>query len=151
MYLAISLEKSLLWVWISNKKIDKTTNLMYSDNRKARRETKDKMKRTFIEVPVFTKKWKELGLTDENLRELQNILLENPKAGDAIQGTGGLRKIRIPINQHGKRGGGRVIYVDIELKETIYFINVYAKNEKDDLTEEEKKAFEAVVKILKEE
>ena len=108
------------------------------------------MKRTFIEVPLFTKKWKELGLTDENLRELQNILLENPKAGDAIQGTGGLRKIRIPLDQHGKRGGGRVIYVDIELKETIYFINVYAKNEKDDLTEEEKKAFKAVVKILKE-
>ena len=41
--------------------------------------------------------------------------------------------------------------MDIELKETIYFINVYAKNEKDDLTEEEKKAFQAVVKILKEE
>lgn len=74
----------------------------------------------------------------------------NPKAGDAIQGTGGIRKIRIPLDQHGKRGGGRVIYVDIELKETIYFINVYAKNEKDDLTEDERKAFKAVVKILKE-
>ena len=104
-----------------------------------------------VEVPLFTKKWKELGLTDKNLRELQNILLENPKAGYAIQGTGGIRKIRIPLDQHGKRGGGRVIYVDIELKETIYFINVYAKNEKDDLTEDEKKAFKAVVKILKEE
>ena len=109
------------------------------------------MTRTFKEVPTFTRKWKELGLTDENLRDLQNILLENPKAGDAIQGTGGIRKIRIPIDNKGKRGGGRVIYVDIELKETIYFINVYAKNEKDDLTEEEKKAFKAVVKILKEE
>lgn len=109
------------------------------------------MNRTFIEVPTFTKKWKELGLTDENLRELENILLENPKAGDAIQWTGGLRKIRIPLDTKGKRGGGRVIYVDIELKETIYFINVYAKNEKDDLTEEEKRAFKAVVKILKEE
>ena len=109
------------------------------------------MTRTFKEVPTFTRKWKELGLTDENLRDLQNILLENPKAGDAIQGTGGIRKIRIPIDNKGKRGGGRVIYVDIELKETIYFINVYAKNEKDDLTEEEKKAFKVVVKILKEE
>ena len=109
------------------------------------------MTRTFKEVPTFTRKWKELGLTDENLRDLQNILLENPKAGDAIQGTGGIRKIRIPIENKGKRGGGGVIYVDIELKETIYFINVYAKNEKDDLTEEEKKAFKAVVKILKEE
>lgn len=109
------------------------------------------MNRTFIEVPMFTKKWKELGLTEENLRELENVLLENPKSEDAIQGTGGIRKIRIPIEHRGKRGGGRVIYVDIEYKETIYFLNVYVKNEKDDLTEEEKKAFRAVVKILKEE
>lgn len=107
------------------------------------------MKRTFIEVPMFTKKWKELGLSDEILRELQNILLENPKSGDVIQGTGGLRKIRIPLDNAGKRGGGRALYVDVELKETIYFINVYTKNEKEDLTEDEKKAFKAVIKILK--
>lgn len=108
------------------------------------------MKRTFIEVPIFTNRWKELGLTDEDLRELENVFLRNPKAGDTIQGTGGIRKIRIPMDNTGKRGGGRVIYVDIEVKEIIYFINVYAKNEKDDLTEDEKKAFKAAVKILKE-
>lgn len=50
-----------------------------------------------------------------------------------------------------KSGGSRVIYVNIEIKEVIYFINVYTKNEKDDLTEDEKKAFKAVVKMLKEE
>ena len=82
------------------------------------------MNRTFVEVPLFTRKWKELGLTDENLRDLENILLENPKSGDIIQGTGGIRKIRIPVDKKGKRGGGRVIYVDIELRETIYFINL---------------------------
>lgn len=37
------------------------------------------MTRTFIEVPLFTKKWNELGLTDEDLRNLENTLLENPK------------------------------------------------------------------------
>lgn len=61
-----------------------------------------------------------MGFTDENLRDLENILLANPKSGDVIQGTGGLRKIRIPLNSKGKRGGGRVIYVDIEFRETIY-------------------------------
>lgn len=68
------------------------------------------MTRTFIEVPIFTKKWKELGFTDENLRELQKVLLDDPKAGDAIQGTGGLRKIRIPMENKGKgkRGGARL-------------------------------------------
>lgn len=107
------------------------------------------MKRTFIEVPIFTKHWEELGLTDEDLRSLENIILADPKIGDAIQGTGGLRKIRIPLGQHGKRGGARVIQVDIEIKEIIYFINVYSKNEKDDLTEDEKKAFKTVVEKLK--
>lgn len=109
------------------------------------------MTRTFIEVPSFTKKWEELGLTDANLVELQNILLKDPKAGRVIQGTGGLRKIRIPLDNTGKSGGGRVLYVDIEYKETIYFINVYTKNEKDDLTEDEKKAFRTIIRFLKEE
>lgn len=110
------------------------------------------MNRTFIEVPMFTKKWQELGLTDNELRELENELLKDPKAGDAIQGTGGLRKIRVALGnkRKGKRGGARVIYVDIEIKEVIYFINVYTKGEKDDLTEDEKKAFKAMVKLLKE-
>jgi len=55
------------------------------------------------------------------------------------------------LQGNGKSGGSRVIYVDIEIKETIYFVNVYSKNDKDDLTEDEKKVFKAVVKILKEE
>ncbi len=109
------------------------------------------MNRTFIEVPLFTRKWKELGLNDDNLRQLENELLENPKSGSVIQGTGGLRKIRIPIESGGKRGGGRVIYVDLEIKETIYFINVYVKSEKEDLTEAEKKAFKSMIRILREE
>ena len=109
------------------------------------------MKRTFIEVPIFTKRWHELGVNDEALRELENVLIKNPKAGDPIQHTGGLRKIRVSLENKGKgkRGGARVLYVDVEVKETIYFINVYAKNEQEDLTPDERKAFSAVIKILK--
>lgn len=109
------------------------------------------MKRTFKEVPSFTAKWQSLGLDDEDLRTLENILLRDPKTGAAIPGTGGIRKIRIPIEDSGKRGGGRVIYVDIEVKECIYLLNVYAKNEKTDLTEKEKKLLKKLVGILKEE
>ena len=111
------------------------------------------MNRLFVETPIFTRKWKELGLTDDNLRDLQNILLENPKEGKSIQGTGGLRKIRVLLETKGKgkRGGARVLYVDVEIKEKIHFINVYSKDEKTDLTPDEKKALKAVIKILKEE
>ncbi len=109
------------------------------------------MTRTFVETPIFTKNWHSLGLTDNDLKNLQEILLENPKAGDVIKGTGELRKIRISCNEHGKRGGARVIYVDVEFKEKIHLINVYAKNEQSDLTESEKKAIAAVIRVLKEE
>ncbi len=109
------------------------------------------MNRTFKEVPSFTKKWQELGLSDEDLRILENILLKNPKMGKAISGTGGIRKIRIPLDEVGKRGGGRVIYVDIEVKECIYLLNVYAKSEKTDLTSKEKMMLRRLVELLQEE
>lgn len=36
------------------------------------------MIRTFIEVPLFTKRWKEIGLSDDDLRELQIMLVNYP-------------------------------------------------------------------------
>ncbi len=125
--------------------VDNTTNMMYF------KERKYKMNRTFKEVASFTEKWQALGLSDEDLRLLQQILLKNPKAGDVMQGTGGLRKIRIPVENVGKRGGGRVIYVDIEVKECIYLLDVYTKNEQSDLTEKEKKMLKRLVEVLEEE
>lgn len=56
-------------------------------------------------------------------------------------------KIKVKANED----GARVLYIDIEMKEKIYFINVYTKDEKSDLTPDEKKAFKAVIKVLKEE
>ena len=126
-----------------------TINLFYYINTN---ESQHKnINRTFKEVPTFTSKWQSLGLTDDDLRILENILLKNPKIGDAITGTGGLRKLRIPLHQTGKRTGGRVIYVDVEVKECIYLLNVYAKNEKTDLTQKENRILRKLVTALKEE
>ena len=43
-----------------------------------------------------------------------------------------------------------MIYIDIEVKESIYLLDVYAKNEKMDLTEKEKVLLAKLVKRLKE-
>lgn len=112
------------------------------------------MKRTltFIETPIFTKRWKDLGLTEEALRLLQNELIENPQKGDMIQGTGGVRKVRIPVERNkGKSGGGRVIYLDLLIYEEIYLIYIFTKKEEANLTQEEKKAIRSAVKRIKEE
>ena len=46
-------------------------------------------------MPEFEHQWNKLGLGDNELYQLQETLLQNPKAGKVIQGTKGLRKIRI--------------------------------------------------------
>ena len=96
------------------------------------------MTRTFIETKVFTRQWTELGLSEEDLRLLQNQILEDPKVGNVIPGTGGVRKMRIAFPGRGKSGSGRVCYVDFAIYETVYLMAVYGKNRKENLTAEEK-------------
>lgn len=90
-----------------------------------------------------------MGLHDEELKLLEDILLENPQKGDVIEGTSGARKMRIQMNGHGKRGGGRVIYVDIFEKEKIYFLFAYPKNVQVNLTEQQKKIVRQMVEAIK--
>ena len=46
-----------------------------------------------VEFPHFTKAITAL-MPDDEYRQLQTTLIENPALGDLIQGTGGLRKLR---------------------------------------------------------
>ena len=66
----------------------------------------------FIETPVFAEQVVEL-LSDEEYGKLQQYLAWYPTAGDVIQGTGGLRKLRWSAHGVGKRGGVRVIYFHV--------------------------------------
>ena len=96
------------------------------------------MSAIFVESKIFEKLRSDY-LSDDDYRELQQKLLARPTAGTVIQGTGGLRKIRIGIKGIGKRGGARVIYYFLDSKSRFYFLTIYAKNEVTDLTSDEKK------------
>ena len=85
------------------------------------------MTRSFIEVPLFSKRWKELGLGDQELRQLQLLLLKAPESGPIIEGTGGIRKVRFPINNQGKSGSVRVCYTDFAEYEIIYLLTAFKK------------------------
>ena len=99
----------------------------------------------------FEKSWAAINHADDELRELQNLLIEDPEAGDVIQGTGGARKVRIPLEGRGKSGGGRVIYVDVVVRERIYLLMAYPKNVQTDLSPDQKKMVRKVVETIKEE
>lgn len=95
------------------------------------------MKRKFINSKKFDEQWKSLGLNDENLCELQDILLENPKIGNVMQGTGRLRKMRYSYDNRGKSHSARVCYVDFEVNGVIFLLLIFAKNEMENLSKSE--------------
>lgn len=101
----------------------------------------------FIETSIFTAQIERLATNDE-LRELQNELIAQPKKGSIITGTGGLRKVRMAVGSQGKSGGLRVIYY-LAHAEKIYLILAYPKSEKDNLTASEKSELKALSKQLK--
>ncbi len=109
------------------------------------------MTRTFKEMPWFTKEWEALGFDDEALRGLQNIILDDPEAGDLIRGTGGVRKLRFAFVGRGKSGSCRVIYVDYAVYETVYLIAVYQKADKENLSQAERNDIKKLVQQLKKE
>lgn len=93
-----------------------------------------------------------MGLSDNDLSVLEKQLLQNPKAGDVIEGTGSARKIRINLNDNrGKSGSGRVIYVDIFEKSKIYLLFAYPKNIQENLTSEQKKAIRNLIEAIEKE
>jgi|LSQX01.3.fsa_nt_gb hypothetical protein len=109
------------------------------------------MTQEFVSTTKFDHQWNELGLSDDDRSELEEILMKNPQAGDVIPGTGGLRKLRVVQNGKGKRGGGRVLYVAFQRFETIYLMLMYGKNEKTDATPEEKRIMkQAIIRLEKE-
>lgn len=105
--------------------------------------------REFIYTAPFRKSWERMGLTDEDLIKLEQILLTNPQEGDVIQGTGGARKLRIQLKNSGKSGGGRVIYLDVFEKENLFLLFAYPKNVQENLTPDQKKIIQATVRAIK--
>lgn len=106
------------------------------------------MTREFVMLPEFDRKWKDMGLTDRELKALQEELTINPQKGDVMQGTGGLRKIRVAFEGKGKSGSARVCYVDFAVYERIYLITAYSKDEKDNLSKAEHNEVKKLIHIL---
>lgn len=88
-------------------------------------------------------------LDDDDLATLQGILNADPRAGRVITGTGGLRKLRVAASGRGKRGGGRVVYLYVEVRSRVFLMAVFPKSEVPDLTPAEYRKLTKLVERLK--
>jgi len=101
----------------------------------------------FIETSAFSKTIQAL-LTDDEYRELQEYLLENPAGGDLIPGGTGLRKLRWARSGTGKSGGLRTIYYWAVSLDQILMVFAYPKSKLENLTA---KQLAQLAKVAKEE
>jgi hypothetical protein len=110
------------------------------------------MKATFIETTGFTKAVSDF-LPDHGYARLQQRLMMNPDEGNVIPGCGGLRKVRTADVRRGKgkRGGARVIFLHVSAAKRFYMLDIYGKDEKDDLSAAEKKQLRQLAEQLKKE
>jgi len=105
------------------------------------------MKAVFIELPAF-ERYRSDYLDDDGFLALQNLLMKRPEAGDLIQDTGGLRKLRFADVRRGKgkRGGLRVIYYWWTSGLQFWLFTLYDKDEMSDLTAQQRKTLKAMIK-----
>jgi len=104
----------------------------------------------FIESRIFTKTFLKIG-TDEDLRRLQADLCKSPEKGNAIQGTGGLRKIRLAVGGKGKSGGARIIYYYMMIRKRIFLCFAYKKGRLDELSSDDRKVLKGILDQIKKE
>ncbi len=105
------------------------------------------MRAVFIELPAFERHRGDY-LDDDGFTQLQGALMANPVAGDVIEGSGGLRKLRFadPRRRKGKRGGLRVIYYYWTGGPEFWLFTLYDKDQMADLTAKQRAAMKELLK-----
>lgn len=92
--------------------------------------------------------WAGKTLTEAERDHVVDMVAFNPTGGVVIPGTGGLRKLRIPLRGRGKRGGGRVIYWFHSENLPVVLLLAFAKNEAGDLSPDGRRKLMALSAVL---
>ena len=102
---------------------------------------------TIAEVPEYIRRAEKL-LTEDERRDVVDYLAAHPKAGDIMEGTGGVRKLRWGRQGRGKSGGVRVIYYVHSDVMPLYLLTMFAKNERANLSKAERNELAGLVDTL---
>lgn len=98
---------------------------------------------TVGETATFVKFAKE-HLSETERLELIEDMAENPKQGDILVGTGGMRKFRFATKGRGKSGSVRIVSFYVSSDWPVYLIFGFAKSEKSNLDAEDRKLLKSL-------
>ncbi len=102
---------------------------------------------TATELPEYIRRANEL-LSEAERKSVIDYLAAHPRAGNIMEGTGGIRKLRWARGSKGKSGGVRVIYYYHDQRIPLYLLTVFGKNEKSNITKSERNELANLVDLL---
>lgn len=91
---------------------------------------------TIVELPEFIH------------THLLSFLATHPTAGVLMQGTGGIRKIRLATGNKGKSGSTRVIYFYHNPYMPLFLLTAFSKSERENLSKAERNELAGLTKLL---
>lgn len=103
---------------------------------------------TVVETPSYLAAAKDAGMSEDVRAEVVSAISENPLIGDLMKGTGGFRKFRFAKPGMGKSGGFRVVSYYYDETLPAFLITVFGKNEKDNLSKDERNALKKMSETL---
>lgn len=88
-----------------------------------------------VETPAFIRSADKAGMTVVEREWAVSLVAVNPAAGDIIKGSGGVRKLRVPMRGKGKSGGYRVLTYFMNADEPVFLLWVIAKSKQANLSD----------------
>jgi hypothetical protein len=101
-----------------------------------------------LRLKPYLRAMNRMGVDDAQMRQIERTLAQAPEAHPGMRGLRGVRKARFALPGRGKSGGGRIIYY-VALREAIYLMTAYPKNERDDLSPDQRRAILTLIESLK--
>ncbi|UZR30735.1 type II toxin-antitoxin system RelE/ParE family toxin [Methylococcus mesophilus] len=102
---------------------------------------------TVTELPEYIRCANDL-LDEADRKAVIDYLAAHPRAGDVMEGTGGIRKLRWGRGNRGKSGGVRVIYYYHDERLPLFLLTVFGKNEQANLTKAERNSLAKLIDVL---
>src|ERR1700681_1983169 len=96
------------------------------------------------ELPQFIRDAKSVGLSEDERNAIVDTIAADPRRGDEIRGSGGVRKVRFAGRGKGKSGGYRVVTAYFGLDAPVYLIALLSKGERGNFTASEIAVFKSL-------
>lgn len=104
---------------------------------------------TVAETPPFLRDAASAGLDETEVRAIVDMVAADPRQGDEVQGSGGVRKVRVAGRGKGKSGGYRIMVAFVGEEAPVYLLALLSKGDRGNFTAAEIAQMKALTTTLK--